>query len=75
MNMEYVGPKRLIDQVFNRPASASAKKLPVNTLPPPPVRPLVTGRSISTRSTLPPISPYVDRSTPRPTPLRAATRV
>jgi len=68
MNMEYVGPKRLIDQVFNRPGAAAGKK---NGGTPSSSRPATPVRASSSRSTAG--TPASDRFDRRPTPLRAAS--
>ncbi|EWC44119.1 hypothetical protein DRE_07176 [Drechslerella stenobrocha 248] len=67
MNMEYVGPKRLIDQVFNRPSSSPRK----NTAPSRPANPVRTQTSNPTTGAL-----AAERAISRPIALRAAsTRV
>ncbi|KAF3921679.1 hypothetical protein ABW21_db0201573 [Orbilia brochopaga] len=72
MNMEYVGPKRLIDQVFNRPSSSPRKNSGLSA--PSPNRP---ANPIRTASSFPTTGAHAaERAISRPTALRAAsTRV
>jgi len=65
MNMEYVGPKRLIDQVFNRPNVGSKKNSNLSPVAPRPGHPV---RSPTTTG-----SPSAERYSTRPTALRSAT--
>jgi len=69
MNMEYVGPKRLIDQVFNRPGSGSRKSS--STSPTISGRPATPVRTSSSRTTTG--VPATDHFVSRPTALRSAS--
>jgi len=71
MNMEYVGPKRLIDQVFNRPHAGSKKTNNSFDLSSRPATPVRTNSSRTATGV-----PAADRLVARPTALRSAsTRV
>lgn len=72
MQMEYVGPKRLINQVFSKSATTSPTKTTASSSPSN-SRPNTPSRTNSARSTTSPA--YHDRMASRPTPLRATTRV
>jgi len=73
LNLEYVGPKRMLNQVLGRPGSTSSKKLTTSSLQAQ-GRPGVPERAITTRPSAPSPS-CLDRMGVRPAPLRAATRV
>ncbi|KAF3922799.1 hypothetical protein AA313_de0208612 [Arthrobotrys entomopaga] len=71
MNMEYVGPKRLIDQVFNRPNGSPRKNTNPSTISQKPPSFVRTASSSTTTG-----APAAERAISRPAALRAAsTRV
>ncbi|KAF3269755.1 hypothetical protein TWF970_010874 [Orbilia oligospora] len=71
MNMEYVGPKRLIDQVFNRPGNNTRKNSVATSTSSRTPALIRTTSSLTTTG-----APAAERVVSRPAPLRAAsTRV